>query len=87
MLVCEARPKLGISHQCKNNGKQAFREFLVSPTFISTLNIHKSVELSHTKCKILMYHSSVRFIFYLIEYLIGVYEKIMNNLSGSVYEI
>ena len=30
--------------------KQAFMEFLVSPAFISTLNIHKHVGLSHVKC-------------------------------------
>ena len=35
--------------------KQAFREFLVSLALISNLNGHKSVELSHVKCKILTY--------------------------------
>ena len=34
---------------------QAFREFLVSLALISKLNGHKSVELSHVKCKILTY--------------------------------
>ena len=35
--------------------QQAFREFLVSLALISNLNGHKSVELSHVKCKILTY--------------------------------
>ena len=35
--------------------QQAFREFLVSLAHISNLNSHKSVELSHVKCKILTY--------------------------------
>ena len=35
--------------------QQAFREFLVSLALISNLNGHKSVELSHAKCKILTY--------------------------------
>ena len=30
--------------------QQAFREFLVSPAFISNLNVHKGVRLSHVKC-------------------------------------
>ena len=34
---------------------QAFREFIVSLALISNLNGHKSVELSHVKCKILTY--------------------------------
>ena len=33
--------------------RQAFREFLVLPVLISTLNVHKSVGLSHAKCKII----------------------------------
>ena len=52
------------------NMQQAFREFLVSPTLISNLKVHKSVGLSHVKCKILtsflLRHSSVHFSFYLI---------------------
>ena len=39
----------------ENTHKQAFREFLVSLALISNLNGHKSVELSHVKCKILFY--------------------------------
>ena len=35
--------------------EQAFREFLVSLALISNLNGHKSVALSHVKCKILTY--------------------------------
>ena len=35
------------------NIQQAFREFIVSLALISNLNGHKSVELSHVKCKIL----------------------------------
>ena len=38
-----------------NLQQQAFREFLVSPAFISTLNVRKHVGLSHDKCKILTY--------------------------------
>ena len=45
--------------------KQAFREFLVSLALISNLNGHKSVELSHVKCKILTFYD-VSYLFPLV---------------------
>ena len=49
---------LDLFHNCRTDhhyDKQAFMEFLVSPALISNLNVHKSVGLSHVKCKILTY--------------------------------
>ena len=63
-------------------GIQEFRE--VSPALISNLNVHKRIGLSHVQCTILTYslwrHSSVNL-------KKCVYEKIMKNLSRTVYEI
>ena len=46
--------------------EQAFREFIVSTALISNLNVHKSVELSHIKCKILTYFCDVIHLFTLV---------------------
>ena len=71
------------------NVKQAFREFLVSLALISNLNGHKSVELSHVKCKILTY--------FMMSFICSLYflsdrvsremsmKKMITHLSGSVY--
>ena len=66
---------------------------LVSHALISNLNIHKSVGLSHVKCKILTYFCVTSFIcslYFILSDRVSrevSMKKIMKHLSGSVYEI
>ena len=57
MRICHSfNPNtLFIIYQMLSFSKQAFREFIVSLALINNLKGHKSVELSHDKCKILTY--------------------------------